>query len=97
MLASVLAFACVVYTNGQEQCDVRTQYDVTVLSMDACKVQANTFASSLASNAFNDESVSFIQQQSGTCYATELDLDDALNNAITEIQARGATFTTTHY
>lgn len=97
MLASVLVYACVVYTDGQEHCDVRTQYDASVYSMDACKDQASTFAMTLASDAFTNKEVSFIQAQSGTCYATELALDNALNDAMTEMQARGATVSTTHY
>lgn len=94
---AVLAFACVMYTDGTEHCDVRSKYIYEASSFVECKDKMAKGVMKVADSAFENPDVSYITMQESYCYSDTATLQSVLDIIPGFMEATGRSFTHTKY
>lgn len=97
MSFAVLAFACVMYTDGTEHCDVRSKAAYEAPNFVECKDKVAKGVMQVADSAFDNPDVSYITMQESYCYSNEATLNSVLDILPGFMEATGRSFTYTKY
>lgn len=97
MFFAILSVACVLYTDGQEHCDVRSKVVFEAPSQAVCEYEVMQGTMKIAATAFDNPAVKRVTTQEAYCYSSSTELAGVEQMLPDFMKDTGRTYVLTRY